>query len=73
MSNFPAQGRDDIVKEMIGMRSKFQNYKSFATPPSTNFFPLNRWKKHRCLKPLISGHPFAEMTAITIYPNSLAT
>ncbi len=27
---FPAQTRDDIVKQMIGMRSKFQNYKTFA-------------------------------------------
>jgi len=28
---FPAQTRDDIVKQMIGMRSKFQNYRSYAT------------------------------------------
>ncbi len=28
---FPAQTRDDVVKQMIGMRSKFQNYKSYAT------------------------------------------
>ncbi|MGI8951572.1 MAG: VCBS repeat-containing protein [Chitinophagaceae bacterium] len=28
---FPAQTRDDIVKQMIGMRKTFQNYKSFAT------------------------------------------
>ncbi|NRF39566.1 FG-GAP-like repeat-containing protein [Pedobacter foliorum] len=28
---YPAQTRDDVVKQMIGMRSKFQNYKSFAT------------------------------------------
>ena len=27
---YPAQTRDDIVKQMIGMRSKFQNYKTFA-------------------------------------------
>ncbi len=31
MKEFPAQVRDDIVKQMIGMRTKFQNYKSFAT------------------------------------------
>ncbi|MDB5022363.1 MAG: RNA-binding protein [Mucilaginibacter sp.] len=31
MEEFPVQTRDDIVKQMIGMRSKFQNYKSFAT------------------------------------------
>ncbi len=28
---FPAQTRDDIVKQMIGMRATFQNYKSYAT------------------------------------------
>ncbi len=28
---FPAQTRDDIVKQMISMRVKFQNYKSYAT------------------------------------------
>jgi hypothetical protein len=30
LQEFPAQTRDDIVKQMIGMRVKFQNYKSFA-------------------------------------------
>lgn len=28
---FPAQTRDDMVKQIIGTRSKFQNYKSYAT------------------------------------------
>jgi len=27
---YPAQTRDDVVKQMIGIRSKFQNYKSYA-------------------------------------------
>ena len=31
MKEFPVQTRDDIVKQMIGMRVTFQNYKSFAT------------------------------------------
>ncbi len=31
MKEFPAQTRDDIIKQMISMRVKFQNYKSFAT------------------------------------------
>ena len=30
MKEFPAQTRDDIIKQMIGMRVKYQNYKSFA-------------------------------------------
>jgi hypothetical protein len=28
---FTAQTRDDLVKQMIGMRAKFQNYRSYAT------------------------------------------
>ena len=28
---YPAQTRDDLVKQIIGMRAKFQNYKSHAT------------------------------------------
>ena len=31
MKEFPVQTRDDIIKQMISMRVKFQNYKSFAT------------------------------------------
>ncbi|MGF7038268.1 VCBS repeat-containing protein [Mucilaginibacter lappiensis] len=30
MQEFPAQGRDDIIKQMISMRVRYQNYKSFA-------------------------------------------
>jgi hypothetical protein len=29
--DFPVQGRDDLFKEMISLRKKFTNYKSFAT------------------------------------------
>jgi hypothetical protein len=31
LKEFPVQNRDDIIKQMIGMRVKFQNYRSFAT------------------------------------------
>jgi len=31
MKEFPANTRDDIVKQMISMRRKFQNYNSYAT------------------------------------------
>ncbi len=27
---FPAQGRDDLIKQMIAMRSKFQSYRTYA-------------------------------------------
>ncbi|WP_259066709.1 VCBS repeat-containing protein [Mucilaginibacter sp. X4EP1] len=30
LQEFPVNTRDDIIKQMIGMRVKFQNYKSFA-------------------------------------------
>ncbi len=31
MKEFPAQTRDDLIKQMIEMRNKFQSYKDFAT------------------------------------------
>lgn len=30
MKEFPVQGRDDAIKQMISLRSKFQNYRSYA-------------------------------------------
>ena len=30
---FPADSRDDILKQMIGIRKRFENYKSFAVAP----------------------------------------
>jgi len=38
MKDFPANGRDDIVKQMIKMRSKFQNYKSSAVATIDQLF-----------------------------------
>ena len=35
---FPVHGRDDIIKQMISMRSKFQNYKSYATSTIEKLF-----------------------------------
>ncbi len=35
---YPAQTRDDIVKQMIGMRTKFQNYKSYSTATIDQLF-----------------------------------
>ncbi len=35
---YPAQTRDDAVKQMIGMRTKFQNYKSFAAATMDQLF-----------------------------------
>lgn len=38
MKDFPANGRDDIIKQMIKMRSKFQNYKSSAVATIDQLF-----------------------------------
>jgi len=41
---FPAQTRDDIIKQMFGMRSKFKNYKSFATATMDQLFTAEQLK-----------------------------
>ena len=41
---FPAQTRDDIIKQMFGMRSKFKNYKSFATATMDQLFTPEQLK-----------------------------
>lgn len=47
---FPAQTRDDIIKQMIGMHSKFQNYKSFATATMDQLFTKEQLKDALILK-----------------------
>ncbi|MBS1528774.1 MAG: VCBS repeat-containing protein, partial [Bacteroidetes bacterium] len=44
MKEFPVQTRDDIVKQMIGMRVKFQNYKSFAAATMDDVLPADMRK-----------------------------
>ncbi len=41
---YPAQTRDDIVKQMIGFRAKFQNYKTFASAPFEKMFSPEEMK-----------------------------
>ena len=41
---FPAQNRDDVVKQMIGMRNKFQNYKSYAVATMDQLFTKEQLK-----------------------------
>ena len=41
---FPAQNRDDIVKQMIGMRSRFQNYKGYAEATIDKLFTPEQFK-----------------------------
>ena len=45
MKQYPVHQRDDVVKQMIGMRSKFQNYKSFAMATIDKLFSPDQLKK----------------------------
>lgn len=45
MKQYPVHQRDDVVKQMIGMRSKFQNYKSFALATIDKLFSAEQLKK----------------------------
>lgn len=36
--NFPAESRDDIIKQMPGLRKKYENYKSFANASMDSLF-----------------------------------
>ena len=47
---YPAQTRDDIVKQMIGMRSKFQNYKTYANATFDQLFTKEQLKDALVLK-----------------------
>lgn len=47
---FPADSRDDVLKQMIGIRKRFENYKSFAVAPMdsilTNEQKMNALRLH---------------------------
>ncbi len=47
---FPAQTREDIVKQMISMRSKYQNFRSFATATIDDIFSKEQMKDALVLK-----------------------
>jgi hypothetical protein len=42
--------RDDVIKQMIGMRSKFQNYKSFASATIDQLFSKDQLKNALVLR-----------------------
>lgn len=44
MKEFPAQTRDDIVKQVISMRTRFQNYKTYATATIDQLFTPEQFK-----------------------------
>jgi hypothetical protein len=41
---FPAQSRDDVLKQMISIRKRFPNYRSFATLPMDSLLTLDQQK-----------------------------
>ena len=47
---FPVNGRDDAIKQMIGMRSKFQNYRSYAKATIDQLFSPDQLVKSLVLK-----------------------
>lgn len=47
---YPVHTRDDVVKQMISMRSKFQNYKSFAISTVDKLFSPEQMKGALVLK-----------------------
>jgi hypothetical protein len=50
LKEFPVHGRDDAVKQMISLRSKFQNYKSFAKATIDQLFSPEQFSKGLVLK-----------------------
>jgi hypothetical protein len=44
LREYPVHTRDDMVKQMIGFRSKFQNYKSYATATIDKMFTEQEMK-----------------------------
>ena len=47
---FPAPVRDDVIKQMIGMRAKFQNYKSYANTTMDQMLTVEQLKDALVLK-----------------------
>jgi hypothetical protein len=47
---YPVNMRDDVIKQMIGMRSKFQNYKSFALATIDQVFSKDQLKNALILR-----------------------
>ncbi len=45
MKEFPAFGRDDMIKQMIGFKARFTNYKAFARSPIQNILAEEEIKK----------------------------
>jgi hypothetical protein len=47
---FPVHGRDDVIKQMISLRSKFQNYRSYAESTMEQLFSEEQYEDALKLK-----------------------
>jgi hypothetical protein len=45
MKEFPAFGRDDMIKQMIGFKARFTNYKNYALAPISKILTAEEIKK----------------------------
>lgn len=56
MKQYPAQTRDDMVKQIIGFRTKFQNYKLYADATIDKMFTAEELKGAQVMKATIFSH-----------------
>lgn len=56
MKEYPAQTRDDMVKQIIGFRTKYQNYSSYANATIDQMFTPEELKGAQLLKANIFSH-----------------
>jgi hypothetical protein len=57
---YPAQTREDIVKQMISMRAKYQNFRSFAVSPIDQMFTPEQLKGAQILKANYFGSSYLQ-------------
>jgi hypothetical protein len=57
---YPAQTREDIVKQMISMRAKYQNFRSFAVSPIDQMFTPDQLKDAQILKANYFGSSYLQ-------------
>ena len=50
VKEFPVHGRDDAVKQMISLRSRFQNYRSYATATMDKLLSPEQYNKGQVLR-----------------------
>lgn len=57
---YPAHGRDEMIKQIVGVRKKFNSYKSYANATITDLLPADTLKKALHLKANFFASCFVE-------------